>query len=374
MKLKGFVYLVTSILLVGIASGCSSDAQAEESNLQAASAQVRVGGLFFPISTVNIDGAPFLENLVYPYISDYHTVSAGEHALTVLPKDGNFDLAASIDLDLQANHQYLLVSYGNVLLQSDHKLMLIDETEMVSGISGDHSSVIFLHLVVAAPGLTIEAGGKVFFENLTYGQAAMVNAPIGEFETSVTLSTLPDIEVHSDTFYGIPHTHSVIAMIGSPLDANVYMTTFSPLNMVDFFAEMTTVIDYYDEAQNMLARSGMAEELSGEGPFTVFAPWDSKFMDVPGSVLERMRTDPGWVADVMRYHIVPEYLPPVDLFYQSELITLHGASIAVTVDPPDGIDRPHLWINGSAKTYQDYRVSNGVLYEHAAVLLPPSSP
>jgi hypothetical protein len=373
MKLRVVVLVVVIIALVGGASSCSSGAKADDGKREdTPAAQVRVGCMFHPFSTVSIDGSPFLENMVYPYISDYQSVSAGNHTLTVMPRDGNVELAASLDLDLGDGHQYLVVSYGNVPLQSDHALMIIDETEMVSQIAEDHASLIFIHLVVAAPGLNAQANGETFFENLTYGQAAMVNAPIGQFEASVTLAPLPDVEVYSDTFNGLPHTHTVITMIGSPLDSNVYMTVFSPLNMAEFFAQMAPIVGYYDEVRDMLAMSGLDDELSGEGPFTVFAPWDSTFLDIPGSVQEKLRTDPVQVTDIMRYHVVPEYLTPLDLFYRSKISTLQGFPIAITVDPPNGIDRPHLWINGIAKTYQDYRVSNGVFYEHAAVLLPPS--
>src|SRR3546814_12239647 len=64
-----------------------------------------------------------------------------------------------------------------------------------------------------------------------------------------------------------------------------------------------------------LAASGVAAKLAGDGPFTVFAPTDAAFAQVPVATRDAwMRPESKAVlAGVLDYHIVPGRLTATDL-------------------------------------------------------------
>jgi uncharacterized surface protein with fasciclin (FAS1) repeats len=74
---------------------------------------------------------------------------------------------------------------------------------------------------------------------------------------------------------------------------------------------------------------------------------------------------------VVGYYIVPENLPPYILYHRTELTTLQGSPLAVTLTTVNSY--PHFLLNNVSLVHQDYRLSNGVLYEIEETLLPPSA-
>ena len=84
---------------------------------------------------------------------------------------------------------------------------------------------------------------------------------------------------------------------------------------------------------HLLAGAGMVEVLEGEGPFTVFAPVDEAFGQLPPGVLEWLLAEEnGKVLEtIIQSHIVPgAALLAHDLLdHEVELETLGGAMLAV---------------------------------------------
>ena len=63
---------------------------------------------------------------------------------------------------------------------------------------------------------------------------------------------------------------------------------------------LTTLVKYLDT-------SGLSGTLGGEeGPFTLFAPSNKAFEDLPESVKRSLRDDPAKLKDVLSYHVIPE--------------------------------------------------------------------
>ena len=125
-----------------------------------------------------------------------------------------------------------------------------------------------------------------------------------------------------------------------------------------------------------VSTAGLAETLSAEGPFTVFAPTDDAFADALaalGITAEELlaRED---LADILTYHVVPAQVMAEDVVAAVEngggeftVQTVNGADIAVTV--VDGV----VTLNGVASvTAADLLASNGVVHVIDAVLLPPA--
>lgn len=77
---------------------------------------------------------------------------------------------------------------------------------------------------------------------------------------------------------------------------------------------------------------GLVEALSGPGPFTVFIPTDAAFDRLSDDQQADLFADPGKLAKVVKYHIVPGYFTADDLLDRVFLKTLEGPRLQVWSD------------------------------------------
>jgi uncharacterized surface protein with fasciclin (FAS1) repeats len=113
-------------------------------------------------------------------------------------------------------------------------------------------------------------------------------------------------------------------------------------------------------------QAGLAETLSGAGPFTVFAPTNEAFAQVPKATLDALMK-PEMKADltkILTYHVVSGALKAADLKDGQELTTVQGGKLKVSVK--DGM----VMINGAQVTIADVISSNGVTHVINGVLMP----
>ncbi|MBI5960269.1 MAG: fasciclin domain-containing protein [Chloroflexi bacterium] len=363
MKVKHIItwgaLLVVALSVMGCSTGGENKASASKEM-----AQIRFACLFFPLADISIDGQTALDDMVFPFISDYMDLSTGSHTLQVVSADGENGPAAQLEVKLETGHHYLAVSYGNVSQKSDHALKLIDETDYLSQINKDENLVLFLHLVNAAPGLDGYVQDQRVMENVSFGEAYFYHMPAGEVMTKMTPANLPGLVLYEDDTNSLPNTYTVVAVLGTILEPKIVYDITSNSNLVELFNGVASG-EYFDYWQQMLQQSGMAETLAGPGPFTVFAVWDSGFMDV---ALDEINADPAKWQEIARYHIVPERVPAYQLFHRSQLTTLQGSSL--TVRSTDA--KPYFTLNDSAQVYQNYHASNGDFYEMDTLLIPPT--
>jgi uncharacterized surface protein with fasciclin (FAS1) repeats len=112
--------------------------------------------------------------------------------------------------------------------------------------------------------------------------------------------------------------------------------------------------------------AGLAETLSGTGPFTVFAPTNEAFAKLPAGTVDKllkpeMKNDLG---KVLTYHVVPGALKAADLVDGQKLKTVEGQELTVHVK--DG----KVMIDNAQVTIADVISSNGVTHVIDAVLMP----
>lgn len=112
--------------------------------------------------------------------------------------------------------------------------------------------------------------------------------------------------------------------------------------------------------------AGLAETLSGAGPFTVFAPTNEAFAKLPAGAVDNllkpeMKKD---LTSVLTYHVVPGALKAADLKDGQKLKTVQGKELTVSVK--DGV----VMIDGAKVTIPDVISSNGVTHVIDAVLMP----
>ena len=112
--------------------------------------------------------------------------------------------------------------------------------------------------------------------------------------------------------------------------------------------------------------AGLAETLSGAGPFTVFAPTNEAFNKLPAGTVDNllkpeMKKD---LSGVLTYHVVPGALRAADLKDGQKLKTVEGYELSVSIK--DG----KVMVDGANVTIADVISSNGVTHVIDAVVMP----
>ena len=117
--------------------------------------------------------------------------------------------------------------------------------------------------------------------------------------------------------------------------------------------------------------AGLVETLSGEGPFTVFAPTDDAFaaaLEALGLTAEDILADTDLLTSVLTYHVVAGEVPSsavVELDGQ-DVETVNGATVTI------GVDGDAVTVNEANVIAVDVEASNGVIHVIDSVLLPPA--
>lgn len=110
---------------------------------------------------------------------------------------------------------------------------------------------------------------------------------------------------------------------------------------------------------------GLVETLSGEGPYTVFAPTNEAFEALPEGTLDDLLADPeGALTDVLTYHVVEGEVLSSDLT-TGPVATVNGAELDVVVE-----DDGTVTVNGIEVVMADIEASNGVVHVIGGVLVP----
>ena len=125
--------------------------------------------------------------------------------------------------------------------------------------------------------------------------------------------------------------------------------------------------------------AGLAETLSGPGPFTVFAPDNAAFEKVPVATREALLAPAGKadLTKILTYHVVPGRLTAADLATQAqanagkvELTTVEGDTLTVNVNPDGSVTLTDENGGTSRVTQADVLQSNGVVHVIDTVVMP----
>ena len=112
--------------------------------------------------------------------------------------------------------------------------------------------------------------------------------------------------------------------------------------------------------------AGLVDTLSGEGPFTVFAPTDDAFAALPEGTVESllMEENRDQLVSILTYHVVPGAVMSGDLSDGMTAATVEGSDITVSL----GDD---VMINDATVATADIEASNGVIHVIDSVIMPP---
>ena len=121
-------------------------------------------------------------------------------------------------------------------------------------------------------------------------------------------------------------------------------------------------------------KAGLTETLMGEGPFTIFAPTDDAFGELPGGALDNLLKPENWdrLREVLAYHVIEgERFTASDLQSRAQVLNYElqtmGGLIAIS-SADSGII-----IGGAAIAAADIEASNGIIHVMNKVVSGPST-
>ncbi len=111
--------------------------------------------------------------------------------------------------------------------------------------------------------------------------------------------------------------------------------------------------------------AGLAETLSSDGPFTVFAPTDEAFAKLgEDTITELLKPENKHkLADILKYHVVSGEVKAADL--AGKRLGADSLNGTLLIDGTDGVT-----VNGTSVVKADVKASNGVIHVIDEVLMP----
>ncbi len=121
----------------------------------------------------------------------------------------------------------------------------------------------------------------------------------------------------------------------------------------------------FDTLVAAVTAADLGETLSGEGPFTVFAPTDDAFAALPEGLVEALLLpeNKDVLTQILTYHVVSGAVMAADIT-DGDVATVEGQT--VTLSTVDGVT-----VNGASVLIADVPADNGVIHAIDAVLVPP---
>lgn len=193
-----------------------------------------------------------------------------------------------------------------------------------------------IYIVVA---LVVLVGGFVLFQNM----APQTTDEMPTQETTIPDMVTPDELMMDDTVM--------------PEDEMV-MESQSIVEIAAGDPNFSTLVAAVTEA-------GLVDTLSGEGPFTVFAPTNDAFAALPEGTLEALLADPEALTSVLTYHVVQGAVTSDAVVNLDAATTVNGQDISISVSEMDGV-----MINDATVVIPDIMASNGVIHVIDTVLIP----
>lgn len=152
----------------------------------------------------------------------------------------------------------------------------------------------------------------------------------------------------------------------------------SPLAKANTVVEIAAGNDDFSTLVAAVKAAGLAETLSGAGPFTVFAPTNAAFEKLPegtvASLLEPANKEK--LTGILTYHVVPGKLMAADVVEaikkgggKTSVKTVNGEELEVTLVGEDVVLKSKS--GGTAKVAKtDLAGDNGVIHVIDTVVLP----
>lgn len=130
--------------------------------------------------------------------------------------------------------------------------------------------------------------------------------------------------------------------------------------------EVAAATGRFETLRQAFDAAGLTATLAQNGPFTLFAPTDQAFAQMPRADLLALLEDKARLLRLLSYHVVPSKVRAPRRQAPSSVATLDGKQLEISVVPEDGGYRV-----GEARIVKtNMRASNGVVHAIDTVLTP----
>lgn len=159
---------------------------------------------------------------------------------------------------------------------------------------------------------------------------------------------------------------SLLAVFGTqPLSAKVEVRseTVKSANIV----ETAVAAGQFQTLAAALEAAGLIEALTGQGPFTVFAPTDEAFAKLPAGTVESLLKPENKekLKAILLYHVVPGKVTA------KQVIKLNGRTVKTVEGGSIKVSTTHgVKVDDARVTKTDVQASNGVIHIIDTVLMP----
>ncbi|HTY15664.1 MAG TPA: fasciclin domain-containing protein [Methanoregulaceae archaeon] len=160
-----------------------------------------------------------------------------------------------------------------------------------------------------------------------------------------------------------PTTTPPATTVSTPV-TTVVTTTQAPANTI---VNMAVANGNLKTLVAALQAAKLDTVLNGPGPYTIFAPSDSAFANLPNDTLQRLLITPsGQLSDILKYHVVQGDYMTSAFTNNTTLKTLEGENIHLNVT------NGSVYVNGAKIVASNIKTDNGEIQVINAVLFPPT--
>ncbi|WP_341936771.1 fasciclin domain-containing protein [Marinimicrobium sp. C2-29] len=224
---------------------------------------------------------------------------------------------------------------------------LLADTETLSNILLYH--VLGGNMVVDSGTATGLAGDTVEMAN---GDMAALSLSGENLLVNLSQVVAADVDADNGLIHAIDKVMMPPAAEGNPTD-NIVETAVAAGNF-------TTLVD-------LLVESGLDATLADESStFTVFAPTDAAFENVPQETMDALAADPALLEEVLLTHVVAGQISSIDAYAANgtSIETVSGAMASIE------IANGELQVAGSTVITADVYTTNGVIHAIDEVIIP----
>jgi transforming growth factor-beta-induced protein len=156
-------------------------------------------------------------------------------------------------------------------------------------------------------------------------------------------------------------THYLPIVLAGALAMTVASSTASAADIVE-----TAAAGNFNTLVAAVKAAGLVDTLKGPGPFTVFAPTDEAFAQLPPGTLESLLKpeNKAKLQSILTYHVVSGKVMAQDVVKLHSAKTVEGQDI--TIKTMNG----RVMVDSASVTKTDIVTSNGVIHVIDSVLLP----
>ena len=305
-----------------------------------------------------------------------------------------FNLIGTYEYDCTVGNHALQGMTGTIVVEGNGNGTVVDiivNSEIHSTLETAVTQANLVEYLNGDGPFTVFAPSDDAFEGLPDGTLDVVLANQDVLLALLKHHVHGDLAVSSDLSDGLTIETLNDDELTVSVDGDVVMIDMSTVTVVDILADngvvhvidkvlmpeidtAVTVMDiietspFHTTLELALIEAELDGSLSGDGPFTVFAPTDDAFDNLADGTLDALLDDIPQLTSILLHHVHPDKALSENLMDGMEVNTMNNDTLIVSIDGET------VMIDMATVTQADIEADNGVVHVIDMVLLPDSDP